>query len=218
MNVKTIALLHPGNMGATIGDAARQAARKCLGVKRAESRYRQTGRQRGAKGLVNCQRRRQTKPSGFIRLPAPRGGRCCQEVAAMNFPRIYVDAKRGNLAPRPKKSAVLSANPAQVFVDGGIIGSPVKQAGTTGCIFPVSALKSRTAFLPRPCSMREAIGNQPGAASALKMPTLRGQNLPTSGPGDSRIRRPMKASKRPFSMKWSVSQPALRRNVTGPRR
>jgi len=48
MNVKTIALLHPGNMGATIGDCRRDKRRASgLGVKRAESRYRQNGRARG---------------------------------------------------------------------------------------------------------------------------------------------------------------------------
>ena len=72
-------------------------------------------------------------------------------------------------APPPKKLAGIVTKAGAHFVDGGIIGSPVKQAGTTRLYLSGERASEVAALFSGSMLDARAIGSQPGAASALKV-------------------------------------------------
>jgi 3-hydroxyisobutyrate dehydrogenase-like beta-hydroxyacid dehydrogenase len=89
-------------------------------------------------------------------------------VAALRFRGIYVDANAVSRATAETIGETITASGA-AFVDGGIIGSPVKKPGTTR-LYLSGARAAEVADLFA-ASMLDArvIGQAPGAASALKI-------------------------------------------------
>ncbi len=169
MSADTVALLHPGNMGVTIGAAAATSGARVLWVsehRSAESRQRAT--QAGladAKHLAHAIR----ESSIILSVCPPHAALAiAQSVAAHGFRGIYVDANAVSRATAEKIGETVSAVGAS-FVDGGIIGSPVKRRGTT-CLYLSGTRAAEVAGLFS-VSMLDArvIGDAPGAASALKM-------------------------------------------------
>jgi 3-hydroxyisobutyrate dehydrogenase-like beta-hydroxyacid dehydrogenase len=89
-------------------------------------------------------------------------------VAAQRFQGIYVDANAVSRATAEEIAKIVTKAGAS-FVDGGIIGSPVKQAGTTRMY--LSGEKAAQIAQLFSASMLDArsIGAVPGEASALKV-------------------------------------------------
>jgi 3-hydroxyisobutyrate dehydrogenase-like beta-hydroxyacid dehydrogenase len=91
-----------------------------------------------------------------------------RSVTEHGFKGVYVDANAVSRATAEAIGDIVTKAGAS-FVDGGIIGSPVKQAGTTR-LYLSGARAPEIAELFAP-SMLDArtIGSEPGAASALKI-------------------------------------------------
>lgn len=169
MTVKCIALLHPGNMGATIGAAAATSGARVVwaseGRRRASvERARQSGLA-DVETLASAVRQSEVvvsvcPPHAALELAA--------KVAEQRFSGIYVDANAVSRATAEQIGATVTDSGAS-FVDGGIIGSPVKRAGTTR-LYLSGARAAEVAELFRN-SMLDAktIGTEPGSASALKV-------------------------------------------------
>jgi 3-hydroxyisobutyrate dehydrogenase-like beta-hydroxyacid dehydrogenase len=89
-------------------------------------------------------------------------------VAEHNFTGIYVDANAVSRATAEHIGEIVTKAGAS-FVDGGIIGAPVKQAGTTRLYLSgIHAPEVAELFSASMLDAR-AIGEEPGAASALKI-------------------------------------------------
>jgi 3-hydroxyisobutyrate dehydrogenase-like beta-hydroxyacid dehydrogenase len=169
MNVKTIALLHPGNMGVTIGAAAATSGARVIWASHERSKATQDrARQAGLVDVENLTDAVRESEIVFSVCPPHAAVELAQSVAEQDFRGIYVDANAVSRATAEQIGEIVTQAGAS-FVDGGIIGAPVKKAGTTRLylsgtpapdvakLFSASMLDART------------IGATPGAASALKV-------------------------------------------------
>lgn len=169
MAEKTVALLHPGNMGVTVGAAASAGGARVLWASNGRGQAtRERAEQAGlqdAGTLADAVRRADVVLSV---CPPHAAVDVARAVAAEKFTGIYLDANAVSRATAEAVGKIITAGDAG-FVDGGIIGSPVKQAGTTR-LYLSGARAAEVAELFRG-SMLDArpIGTAPGQASALKV-------------------------------------------------
>ena len=167
--MKTIALLHPGKMGSTIGACAATSGARVLWVSAERSgASRKRAEQAGlidagdlSAAIAQCEIVLSVCPPEFAADVAA-------QVAEQKFKGIYVDANAVSRATAEEIGKIVTKGGSS-FVDGGIIGSPVQKAGTTrmylsgeraeeiAALFSASMLKART------------ISATPGEASALKV-------------------------------------------------
>ena len=167
--MKTIALLHPGNMGSTIGACAAASGARVLWA----SAQRSAASRKRAEhaGLVDAGDLAAAVRQSDIVLsvcPPEFATEIAVSVAAQRFQGIYVDANAVSRATAEDIAKIVTKAGAS-FVDGGIIGSPVKQAGTTRMY--LSGEKAAEIAQLFSASMLDArsIGAVPGEASALKV-------------------------------------------------
>ncbi len=167
--MKTIALLHPGNMGSTIGACAATSGARVLWASAQRSA---ASRKRAEQaGLVDAGDLAAAVRQSDIVLsvcPPEFATEIAVSVAAQRFQGIYVDANAVSRATAEEIAKIVTKAGAS-FVDGGIIGSPVKQAGTTRMY--LSGEKAAEIAQLFSASMLDArsIGAVPGEASALKV-------------------------------------------------
>ncbi|MBM4260430.1 MAG: NAD(P)-dependent oxidoreductase [Deltaproteobacteria bacterium] len=166
---KTIAMLHPGNMGATIGAAAATSGARVLWCSAGRSA---ASRQRAEQaGLHEAKTVRDAVGQSDIVLsvcPPEAALSVAQQLAQENFQGIYVDANAVSRATAEQIGAVVTKAGAR-FVDGGIIGSPVKKAGTTRLYLSGAGAKDIAALFSQSMLDARAISEVPGEASALKV-------------------------------------------------
>ena len=131
MKPKTIALLHPGNMGATIGAAARAGGARVIWT--SPGRTDATRERAERAGLIDVGNLPAALAQSEVVLsicPPHAALSVAHEVAKTKFQGIYVDANAVSRSTAEEIGRIVSQAGAS-FIDGGIIGSPVKQAGTT---------------------------------------------------------------------------------------
>jgi 3-hydroxyisobutyrate dehydrogenase-like beta-hydroxyacid dehydrogenase len=164
-----IGLLHPGEMGAAVGAAARRNGARVIWA--SDGRGDATRRRAGAAGLEDVGTvERLVAESGLILSICPPAAAVDvgREVAALGFRGVYVD---GNAVAPDTTAAVgdiVSGGGAE-FVDGGIIGPPPHQPGTTRLYLSgLGAADVAARFAQGPLTAI-ALDNRIGAASALKM-------------------------------------------------
>ncbi|HKY07853.1 MAG TPA: DUF1932 domain-containing protein [Candidatus Binatia bacterium] len=166
---ETVALLHPGNMGVTIGAAAATSGARVLWA--SGGRGSATRRRADAAKLIDAGDLSSAVRQANVVLsvcPPHAALDVARAVAAEKFNGIYVDANAVSRATAEEIGAVVSAAGAS-FVDGGIIGSPVKQAGTTRLYLSGACAGDIAALFAGSMLDARAIGPDPGAASALKV-------------------------------------------------
>lgn len=169
MKIKTIALLHPGNMGVTIGVAAASGGSRVLWASQQRSQL--TAERARQAGLVDVETLTNAIRESDVILsvcPPHAALDVARSVAGHKFAGIYVDANAVSRETAEQIDVIVTRGGAS-FVDGGIIGPPVKRAGTTRLYLSGSrAAEVATLFS---ASMLDArpIGEVPGAASALKI-------------------------------------------------
>jgi 3-hydroxyisobutyrate dehydrogenase-like beta-hydroxyacid dehydrogenase len=169
VNIKTIALLHPGNMGVTIGAAAATSGARVIWASRERSKATQERARRA--GLIDVQNLAEAVRASDVILsvcPPHAALELARSVAEHKFSGIYVDANAVSRATAEQIGATVAKAGAS-FVDGGIIGSPVQRAGTTRLY--LSGVRAPAVAELFSASMLDArtIGEKPGAASALKI-------------------------------------------------
>jgi len=209
MNVNTIALLHPGNMGVTIGAAAATSGAQVIWASNGRSHA--TGKRAGNAGLkdvVNVSDAVRQSQVVLSVCPPHAAVDVAQEVAAMNFRGVYVDANAVSRATAEEIGGILTKSGAS-FVDGGIIGSPVKQAGTTRLYLSGDRAEDVARLFGASMLDARAIGNQPGAASALKMAYAAWTKSTDVLVLAIRAFAAHEGVEKALLDEWSVSQPAL---------
>lgn len=167
--IETVALLHPGNMGSTIGAAAAAGGARILwasqGRGSATRRRAEQAKLIDAGDLASAVRQAEVVLSV---CPPHAAVEVARQVAAQKFCGIYVDANAVSRATAEEIGRIIETAGAS-FVDGGIIGSPVKQAGTTRLYLSGTRAAEVAALFEGSMLDARAIGPEPGAASALKV-------------------------------------------------
>ena len=162
-------LLHPGQMGATVGRALVAGGARVLWCSRGRSR--ETAERAAAAGLVDaddlallaarCDR-------VVAVCPPAAASDLARAVLAAGFRGIYVDA---NAVAPETAAAIARAVEAEgcAFVDGGIVGPPAHRAGSTRLYLSgARAPEVAEGFAGSHLDARVVAGGA-GAASALKM-------------------------------------------------
>lgn len=169
MTSHTIGVLHPGEMGVTVGASARAGGSRVLWA--SEGRSAQTRERAAAAGLEDARTLESlVAASGVILSVCPPYSALdlARHVAAQGFSGVYVDGNAVSPGTAREIGRIIERAGA-TFVDGGIIGPPARARGTTRLYLsgeqagPIAGL-----FAQGPL---EAIvlDGEPGAASALKM-------------------------------------------------
>ena len=169
MSHGTVALLHPGNMGVTIGAAAATSGARVVWV--SHQRGEATRKRANQAGLVDVENLEDALRQSDIVLsvcPPHAAVDVAEQVAARKFKGVYVDANAVSRATAERIGEIVSRTGAS-FVDGGIIGSPVKQAGTTRLYLSGARAPEVAELFSKSMLDARAIGPEPGAASALKV-------------------------------------------------
>ena len=167
--MKSIALLHPGNMGATIGACARTSGARVLWASEGRSAASRTRALQA--GLIEAESLAAAVAQSDVVLsvcPPEFATEVAVRVAAQKFNGIYVDANAVSRTTAEEIGRIVTKAGAS-FVDGGIIGSPVKKSGTTRLY--LSGEKAEEIVQLFAASMLDArnISAVPGEASALKV-------------------------------------------------
>ena len=164
-----IGLLHPGEMGATVGAAVRQNEREVVWASDSRSRRTRSRAERvrltdagSMSALVERSRIILTvcPPHAAIEL--------ARAVAERRFSGIYVDANAVSPATSQDVQRTVEAGGA-TFVDGGIIGPPALEPGTTRLYLSGAASAEVAACFRRGPLEACILDGPPTAASALKM-------------------------------------------------
>ena len=169
MSVNTVGLLHPGNMGASIGAAAAAGGARVIWV--SQQRGETTKQRAQSAGLIDVERLAElVRQSAIIVCVCPPHAavEVAESVAEHNFRGVYVDANAVSRITAEHIGEIITRGGAE-FVDGGIIGPPVKRSGTTRLY--LSGKRAPQVADVFSSSMLDArgIGDKPGAASALKV-------------------------------------------------
>jgi len=167
--MKSVALLHPGKMGSTIGACAATSGARVLWA----SAQRSAASRARAKqaGLVEVESLAEAVAQSDIVLsvcPPEFASEVATAVATQKFKGIYVDANAISRASAEAIGKIVSQAGAS-FVDGGIIGSPVKKAGTTRMYLSGERAEEIAKLFSASMLDARAIGKVPGEASALKV-------------------------------------------------
>ena len=165
----TVGLLHPGEMGATVGAAARKNGVQVVWT--SQGRGSETRGRAAAAGLTDVGSLSAVVENSRIILgicPPHAATELSRAVAEQRFRGVYVDANAVSPATVGEVRQIVEAGGAS-FVDGGIIGPPAVTPGTTR-LYLSGAESERVAacFRHGPLEAR-VLDAPPGAASALKM-------------------------------------------------
>lgn len=165
--LNTVTLLHPGSMGAAVGAAARGV--RVLWV--SDGRSPGSAERARRAGLTEAATLAEAVGASDAVLsvcPPHAAEEVARSVADLGFAGLYLDANAVSRATAQRVGdAVRKAGAG--FVDGGIIGPPVKEPGTTRLYLSGDrAAEAAQLFSGGPLDAR-VVGEQPGAASALKM-------------------------------------------------
>jgi 3-hydroxyisobutyrate dehydrogenase-like beta-hydroxyacid dehydrogenase len=169
MKSRTIGILHPGEMGASIAAAAKLSGHAVYWV--SEGRSAQSQARAEEQGLLDAHTLAELCATCSILIsvcPPYAAEDLAGQVMGHNFQGLYLDANA--IAPQRalRIGQTLEAKGAN-FVDGGIIGGPAWEPGKTllhlsgDCAEVVAACFSASPLVTN------ILGPEPGKASALKM-------------------------------------------------
>lgn len=169
MNTHSVGLLHPGQMGVTIGAAAKAGGNKVLWC----------SQDRGAETRERAKQARLSEHQDFGVLleesdvvisvcPPHAAGELARSVASHKFRGIYVDANA--ISPNSARGVgdIVSSGGAR-FVDGGIIGPPATRVGVCRLYLSGSDADAVAALFTGSMLDARVVADKPGQASALKM-------------------------------------------------
>lgn len=213
-DIATVALLHPGNMGVTIGAAAAVGGARILWA----SKERGTATRKRAEeaGLHDAGTLTEAVRQSDVVLsvcPPHAAVDVARAVAAERFSGIYVDANAVSRATAEQIGAIVGAAGAS-FVDGGIIGSPVKQAGTTRLYLSGPDAEVVASLFSGSMLDARAIGAEPGAASALKVAYAAWTKCTDALILTIRAFAAHQGVDQALLQEWSISQPTLEKKCS----
>jgi 3-hydroxyisobutyrate dehydrogenase-like beta-hydroxyacid dehydrogenase len=156
-------------MGSTIGAAAATSGARVLWVSR--ERGPATRKRAVQAGLIEVEDLDEALGRSDLVLsvcPPHAAIDVAEQVAARKFTGAFVDANAVSRATAERIGVIVTRAGAS-YVDGGIIGSPVKQQGTTRLYLSGERAAEVAQVFSKSMLDARAIGSEPGAASALKV-------------------------------------------------
>ena len=211
MKFKTIALLNPGNMGATIGAAAATSGARVVWASHERSQATQErAKQAGLVDVVSLADAIRASDVVLSVCPPHAAVDVARSVAGNNFSGIYVDANAVSRATAERIGEVVTKAGAS-FVDGGIIGSPVKRAGTTRLYLSGARAPEVAGLFSASMLDARAIGEKPGAASALKIAYAAWTKCTDALVLAVRALAAREGVDKALLEEWAISQPELER-------
>ena len=161
----TIGLLHPGEMGAAVGQCLAGAGHRVLWAP--EGRSAATRERAAAAGLEGCGLAEITARSDVIVSVCPPASALDVARQVCGFGGLYLDANAISPATAGEVAAIVTAGGAS-YVDGGIIGTPPVTPGFIRLYLSGDrAGEVRALFTGTPVDAR--LVAPPGTASAVKM-------------------------------------------------
>jgi 3-hydroxyisobutyrate dehydrogenase-like beta-hydroxyacid dehydrogenase len=181
MTKLTIGVLHPGEMGGSVGAAARANVSRVLWA--SEERSPQTAERAAAAGLEDAKTLASLVAASDVILsvcPPHSALDVARAVAAHGFSGIYVDGNAvapgtareiGRIVGKGggKDGGKGGGQGGATFVDGGIIGPPARARGTTRLYLSGEQAGRIVRLFEQGPLEAIAVEGGPGAASALKM-------------------------------------------------
>lgn len=163
--MKTVGVLHPGEMGAAVGRELRSRGHDVVWA--ADGRSAETATRAEAAGLrdVGDVDRLAADSEVILSVCPPHAA---EDVAASvaGFDGVFVDA---NAVSPVTVRRVEAAARAATFVDGGIVGSPPLEAGATRLYLSGSDAGAVAALFDGTLVDARVVSDEIGAASAMKM-------------------------------------------------
>jgi 3-hydroxyisobutyrate dehydrogenase-like beta-hydroxyacid dehydrogenase len=169
MQTTTITVLHPGDMGASVAAAAASNGHRVRWVDAGRSPATRSRAQ--AAGLESCESLQAALDGAavvFSVCPPHAAQDTAQAVADAGFAGLFVDANAIAPATTRAVAAIVEGAGAR-FVDGGIIGPPVQQAGTTRLYLSGPHAAEVTPLFDGSLLAALTLQGPVDAASALKM-------------------------------------------------
>ena len=207
--MKTVALLHPGNMGSTIGACAATSGARVLWA--AEQRSAASRARAKQAGLIEVESLAAAVGQSDIVLsvcPPEFATEVAEAVAAQKFNGIYVDANAVSRATAEEIGKIVNQAGAS-FVDGGIIGSPVKKAGTTRMYLSGEESEEIAHLFSSSMLDARSISAVAGEASALKVVYAAWTKGTDALILAIRALAAHEGVDKALLAEWSISQPAL---------
>ena len=205
----TIGLLNPGQMGSSIGAAAKASGARVIWA--SEERSEATGVRAEADGLedvfwVNAVVNQSQVIVSVV--PPEFAIDVADEVHSLGFRGTYLDANA--IAPGTSRQiAEIVAKNGGKFVDGGIVGPPVRQAGATRLYLSGAQADFVAQFLRAGDLEVIPIEGDAGAASALKMAYAAWTKGTSALLADIHALALAEGVHEPLMAEWQRSQPEL---------
>ena len=165
----TIGLLHPGEMGASVGAAARANGARVLWA--SEGRGTDTWARAATAELDDAGTLRDVVTASDVILSVcpPHAARdVARAVAAAGFRKLYVDANAVAPATSREIATIVEAAGA-TYVDGGLIGPPPDKPGTTRLYLSGPKAASAAALFAKSNLEAVVLPGELTAASSIKM-------------------------------------------------
>ena len=169
MSTQTIGVLHPGAMGVTVGASVKAGGSRVIWA--SEGRSKATRDRADKAGLEDI-----GSLSGLVRssdaiisvCPPHAAVDVAREVIRIGFDGIYADVNAVSPATARKIMQIVTSSKAG-YVDGGIIGPPAHEPGRTRLYLSGQQADKIEPLFAKGNMDAIMIGEEPGAASALKM-------------------------------------------------
>ena len=168
MAMSTIGVLHPGAMGVSVAAAGTSGANVVWSSEERSESTRQRAQQAGLEDVGTLAQLVQASDVVISVCPPHAALALAREVAVCGFSGVYVDAN----AVSPKTARQVAAcviEGSADFVDGGIIGPPAHQSGTTRLYLSGDRAEQVAALFSGSPLDVHVIPGAAGQASALKM-------------------------------------------------
>ena len=168
MPIKTVALLHPGEMGSAIGAClVRRGVRVVWASSGRSAETRARARAAGLEDLGSTERALGAADLALSVCPPHGALELAREVAGHGFEGVFVDANA--VSPETARAVGRAVEKAGAsFVDGGIIGPPPVEAGRTRMYLSGPRAAEVAALFASSPLEAIALGAPAGAASAIK--------------------------------------------------
>ena len=209
MSKKTVAVFHPGEMGAAIG--ACLAARGAKVVWASDGRSAATRARADSAGMEDLRmiERALGAADVVVSVCPPHGALAlAREVARRGFCGIYIDANA--VSPETVRQAARAVEAAgAAFVDGGIIGPPPARAGTSRIYLTGSRSAEFAALFAGSNLEAIPLEGAAGAASALKACYAAWTKGATALLAAIRVLAQHEGVEPALLAEWKLSQPGL---------
>jgi 3-hydroxyisobutyrate dehydrogenase-like beta-hydroxyacid dehydrogenase len=201
-----LAVLHPGEMGVSVGAALAAAGHRVFWLP--EGRSHATRERAEGAGFCACGNLRELadRVAGILSVCPPAAAEAlASQVRAAGFKGIYVDAN----AVSPATARRIGRTMGPAYVDGGIVGPPAVRPGAARLYLSGSAAEKVARWFDGSLLETRTVAGEAGAASALKM------CYAAYTKGSSALLLAIRALAeaegvdKPLLAEWEISQPGL---------